>query len=161
RGDRRRGRHPLPPARPRRAGGTLVTLLLGLDVGTSTVKAAVIGADGAELSEGQAATPWRTVPTGAELDPGALLDAALQAAARALAAAPGGPLAGIGVASMAETGVLLDDRGRAVVPAIAWHDSRGAEEVRRVADELGADAFSERTGLPLSPLPTLSKYAWM
>jgi sugar (pentulose or hexulose) kinase len=136
-------------------------LLLGLDVGTSAVKAAVIGRDGREVATGSARTPWRTVPTGAELDPEALLDAAVRAAAEALAGAPDGPLSGIGVAGMAETGVLLDGHGRPVVPSIAWHDSRGEEEVRRIADELGADVFAERTGLPLSLLPTLPKYAWM
>lgn len=136
-------------------------LLLGLDVGTSAVKAAVIAPDGAEVAAASAPTPWRTVPTGAELDPEALLGAAVQAAAAALAAAPDGPVGGIGVAGMAETGVLLDGRGRPVVPCIAWHDSRGADEVARVASELGAETFAERTGLPLSLLPTLPKYAWM
>jgi sugar (pentulose or hexulose) kinase len=136
-------------------------LLLGLDVGTSAVKAAVIGRDGAEVASGSAPTPWRAVPTGAELEPDALLDAAVRAAGAALAGAPDGPVAGIGVAGMAETGVLLDARGRPVVPSIAWHDSRGDEEVRRIAAELGADTFAERTGLPLTRLPTLPKYAWM
>ena len=35
---------------------------------------------------------------------------------------------GVGVASMAETGVLTDDALRPVVPSIAWHDTRGEEE---------------------------------
>ena len=48
-------------------------MLLGLDVGTSAVKAAVVDAAGNELSHGRAPTPWRPVPTGAELDPDALL----------------------------------------------------------------------------------------
>jgi sugar (pentulose or hexulose) kinase len=134
-------------------------LLLGLDVGTSAVKAAVIAADGPEVAGGSAPTPWRTVPTGAELDPDVLLQAAVAAAATALDAAPDGPVVGIGVTGMAETGVLLDAHGRPVVPSIAWHDSRGGEEVERIAADL--PDFPERTGLPLSRLPTLPKYAWM
>ena len=34
----------------------------------------------------------------------------------------------MGVAGMAESGVLLDGAGRPVAPVIAWHDKRGAEE---------------------------------
>jgi len=136
-------------------------LLLGLDVGTSAVKAAVIDARGREVAHGRATTPWDPVPTGAEIDPAALLDAALHAAAEALGDAPEGELAGVGVAGMAETGVLLDARGRPAVPAIAWHDTRGAEEAARLRADLGAEAFAGRTGLPGSELCTLAKYAWM
>jgi sugar (pentulose or hexulose) kinase len=137
----------------------VTTLLLGLDAGTSAVKAAVIDDSGAEVAHGRAPTPWETVPTGAEIDPDALLTAALAAAAQALDAAPEGQVAGIGVASMAETGVLLDDDGRPAAPAIAWHDERGAEQAERIAAEL--PGFPARTGLPASRLCTLAKYAWM
>jgi sugar (pentulose or hexulose) kinase len=132
-------------------------LLLGLDVGTSAVKAAVIDVHGREVAHGRAPTPWTAVATGAEVDPDALLDAATAAGREALDAAPDGEVAGIGVAGMAETGVLLDDRGRPAVPAIAWHDTRGHDESRRMAAELGEERFAARTGLPCSELCTLAK----
>jgi sugar (pentulose or hexulose) kinase len=131
-------------------------LLLGLDVGTSAVKAAVVDEAGRELSHGRAKTPWRQVPTGAELDPDELLAAALEAARAAL---KGHEVIGIGVASMAETGVLADDGLRPVVPSIAWYDTRGAEEAARIGAEL--PEFAERTGQPPSAMCTLAKYAWM
>jgi sugar (pentulose or hexulose) kinase len=136
-------------------------LLLGLDAGTTAVKAAVIDARGEEVAHGRAPTPWRRVPSGAEIDPVDLLRAALSAGHEALSAAPGGRVAGIGVASMAETGVLTDGRGRPVVPAIAWHDSRGAEQAERLAAELGRERFAERTGLPVRPMFSLVKYRWL
>jgi sugar (pentulose or hexulose) kinase len=136
-------------------------LLLGLDVGTTAVKAAVITADGEEVAHARARTPWRRVPTGAELDPDELLDSAVEAAANALAAGPDGRVAGIGVASMAETGVLLDRNGRPVVPAIAWHDTRGAAEAERLRADLGGEEYAARTGLPVRPMCTLVKYRWM
>jgi sugar (pentulose or hexulose) kinase len=134
-------------------------MLLGLDVGTTAVKAAAFDDAGRELSQGRAPTPWRTVPTGAELDPHQLLAAAVAAAREAVAAAGGGQVAAVGVAGMAETGVLLDRAGRPVVPAIAWHDSRGRDEARRLASDLGD--FPARVGLPASELCTLAKYRWM
>jgi sugar (pentulose or hexulose) kinase len=138
----------------------VVTLLLGLDAGTSAVKAAVLDGDGREVAHGRAPTPWTTVPTGAEIDPDALLAAAAAAATEALENAEGN-VAGIGVAGMAETGVLVDSGGRPVVPAIAWHDARGDEEAGRMAADLGAEAYAARVGLPCSRLSTLAKYRWM
>jgi sugar (pentulose or hexulose) kinase len=136
-----------------------VTLLLGLDAGTTAVKAAVFDTAGHELAHGRAPTPWRAVPTGAELDPGELLDAAAAAAAEAVAAAGGSRVAAVGVAGMAETGVLLDGRDRPVVPSIAWHDARGEQEAERLARDL--PRFPERAGLPVSTMCTLVKYRWM
>jgi sugar (pentulose or hexulose) kinase len=137
-------------------------LLVGVDVGTTLCKAAVVrAADGTELAHGAARTPWTDVPTGAELAPERLLEAALAATAAALEQAPGGPVAGVGVTSMAETGVLLDRGGRPVAPAIAWHDARGEAEAARLAADLGAERFSARTGLPVRPLWSIAKYAWL
>ena len=134
-----------------------MSLLLGLDVGTSAVKAAAFDTDLRELAQGRAPTPWRTVPSGAELDPDDLLAAAAAAAREAVEAAGGGQVTGIGVASMAETGVLVDGLGRPAVPSIAWHDTRGDPE--RLARDL--PRFPARTGLPASALCTLVKYRWM
>jgi len=136
-------------------------LLLGLDLGTSSCKAAVVSHGGRELSHGRIRVPWERVPTGAEIDPERLVDAAIAAAREALAGAPDGPIGAIGVASLAETGILLDARGAAVAPAIAWHDSRGAAQAERLAAELGAERFSERTGLAPRPLCSLVKYRWL
>jgi sugar (pentulose or hexulose) kinase len=136
---------------------TPADLLLGLDVGTSSAKAAVIGADGVEVAHGRAPTPWQRVPTGAQVDPEALFAATVDAARAALAAAPPGRVRAIGVASMAEAGVLLDGHGRPLHPAIAWHDARGADEARRLAAEL--PDFAARTGLPPTPLCSLVKLA--
>jgi sugar (pentulose or hexulose) kinase len=136
-------------------------LLLGLDLGTTYAKAAVIGLDGEERAHGRTATPWRRVPTGAEMDPHDLETAALDAGRRALAAVPDGRVVGVGVTSMAETGALLDAAGEAVAPMIAWHDTRGDPEAREIKRAFGGDRFSEHTGLPVSRLCTLSKYRWM
>jgi sugar (pentulose or hexulose) kinase len=136
-----------------------MSVLLGLDVGTSSCKAAVVSEAGEELAHGRAWTPWREVPTGAEIDPVALLGSVLEAAREALSEAGEPRVAAIGVASLAETGVLLDGRGEPVVPSIAWHDSRGDEEAASLARELGD--FSERTGLSPRPLCGLVKYRWL
>ena len=131
-------------------------LLVGIDVGTTYCKALVLDAEGGELGEARERTPW----TGAELDPHALVRTAQAVAARALRESPAGAVAAVGVAGMAETGVLLDRRGEPVGSAIAWHDARGAEEARLLATEIGCERFAAETGLPASALCSLSKLRW-
>ncbi len=130
-------------------------------MGTTSCKAAVVGLDGVELARGSVPTPWRKVPTGAELDPGELLEAAVAAVHEALAAAPEGRVVALGVTSLAEPGVLLGARGDPVVPAIAWHDVRGEKEAALLVAEVGYDRFVERTGLPPSRLCSLAKLRWL
>jgi sugar (pentulose or hexulose) kinase len=138
-----------------------VTALLGLDVGTSAIKALVLDTDGHDLAHSREPTPWRRVDTGAELDPEALVVSTISAARAALIAAGAGRVAGVGVASMGETGTLLDGADRPLVPSIAWHDSRGAPEADDLAARLGEEEFAARTGLPVTSGPTLVKYRWM
>jgi sugar (pentulose or hexulose) kinase len=135
----------------------MTDLLLGIDVGTSACKAAVVDADGNELAHGQVPTPWEHVPTGAQTDPEALVAAAATSAEQALAQAPSGRVVGIGVTGMAETGALLDAAGNILHPAVVWHDSRGGPEAERMARDL--PAFVDRTGLPPTALCTLPKLA--
>jgi sugar (pentulose or hexulose) kinase len=133
--------------------------LVGLDVGTTSCKAVVMAPDGREAAAGRAPTPWTTTPLGTQTDGEALVDAARAALSDAVAAAPPGRILGVGVASMAESGVLLSDDGRGVAPLIAWHDTRDAAETAALRAELGAQ-FSVRTGLPLRQQWSLTKHRW-
>ncbi len=135
--------------------------LVGIDVGTTYCKAAVVDGDGAARAHGRVFTPWRRVATGAEVEPERLVQAALGAAERALERSPAGRIDALGVTSMAETGALLDAGGVPVAPAIAWHDERGAKEADALKRDIGRGRFTATTGLPASPLCTLSKYRWL
>jgi sugar (pentulose or hexulose) kinase len=137
------------------------SFLLGLDVGTTSSKAVLFTPDGREVAKGRAPTPWRHVPSGAELDPVELLTAARAAMAQALKAAPAGTVAAVGVTSMAEAGVLLDRSGQPVAPLIAWYDSRDNHELAELTAVFGRDTFSSRTGLPLWGQWSITKHRWL
>lgn len=138
-----------------------MTLLVGVDVGTTSCKAGVYDRRGRECSRARVDMPWTTVPTGAEMDPHELVVTASTAVADALAGAPAGDIAGLGVTSMAETGVLVDGRGEPVAPAIAWHDERGGADAEALEADTGREAFVRTTGLVPGPLCTASKVRWL
>ena len=132
-------------------------LYLGIDVGTTWCKAALVDADGREQPAARRRTPWRPVATGAEADPVEVCDTAIAVAAEAISVGPSGRVAGVGVTSMAEAGVLLDRHAEPVLPVVAWHDTRGRDSAARLAAEL--PEFSRRTGLSPTPVLTIAKHA--
>jgi sugar (pentulose or hexulose) kinase len=135
------------------------TWLVGLDVGTTSCKAVVMAPDGREVASGRAPTPWTTDAHGTRTEAEDLVAAARSALSNAVAAAPRGQIAGVGVASMAESGVLLGADGDAVAPVIAWHDTRDRAETDDLRAGLGGE-FSVRTGLPLRQQWSLTKHRW-
>ena len=135
--------------------------LVGIDVGSTRVKALVVDLDGRELSGGRAETPWRITPSGAEAAPEDIFEAVLEATSSALAGAGDRHVIGVGVTGMAEALALLGERGRAVAPAIAWYDGRGEKERDELEAQFGADRFTSLTGLPVSTTASIVKLRWI
>jgi sugar (pentulose or hexulose) kinase len=138
-------------------------ILIGVDIGTARIKALGLGLDGSELALVEQATPWARTGNQAEMDPAELagLIRAIVAAipAEVARADHGGvEVVAIGVTGMAEAGVLLDERGRALGRILAWHDPRGDVDV--VRREIGEDVFQRASGMPLNAQPSLPKILW-
>ena len=136
-------------------------VLIGLDVGTTSSKAVVYTPEGQAVADGRAPTIWSFTPSGVQMDARDLLAGAIEAVNQALAQTSSVAVLGLGVASMGESGVLLDRHGRPVAPVIAWHDTRDRVELAELDARLGADRFSARTGLPFLPQWSLTKHHWL
>lgn len=130
---------------------------LGIDVGTTRIKAEVVGLDAAELHCEAALTPWQQRADGPAADLDELGDVALLVAAAAgdWAQAQGHQVVAIGVTGMAETGALLDAHSRPLAPAFAWHHTLG--DPARVQDALGRQHFILTTGRDCSISPSVIK----
>ncbi|CAB4831234.1 MAG: hypothetical protein F2763_04730 [Actinobacteria bacterium] len=137
-------------------------LLVGLDMGTTRVKAVAVDLAGQQVAEAALPTPWRHHGAEAELDPIELATTAT-AVLTMLSADPGWPagakVTGIGVTGMAETGVLLDAAGQVVAPALAWHDPRG--EVEFIEKHISRSDFHRHVGMRLNSKPSVAKILWL
>jgi glycerol kinase len=99
-------------------------MILVVDVGTSSARAAVVDADAQLVTEQRAPLlPDSPAPGLVEFDAAAMADAALDLARRALADA--GPVQGVGIANQRASTVVWDRAtGVPVAPAIGWQDLR-------------------------------------
>ena len=146
-------------------GRGAVGSLIGLDVGSAHVKAAlVLPGSGVEHVARRATLTHTTRGGGAYHKPGELLGAAESAIAEcvgAARAAGAGVPAAIGIAGMAEAGVPLDARGRTVGDIVAWFDARPGPQAEWLERRIGAPALFARTGLRPEAKYTLPKLLWL
>lgn len=113
-------------SRPGSGAPPVADAVLGIDLGTSALKALALTADGAEPGRGSASYQVRTpCPGYAETDPEDWWRAAQTAVRQA--AAESEPKA-IAVTGQMHGVVLTDDEGAPVRPAIVWLDRRATEE---------------------------------
>ena len=125
-------------------------LFLGIDLGTSAVKAIVVDDAGTVVGEGSGDYPMlHPSPTHAEQDPAAWWQATIQAVRQAVAALDN-PLAvvALGVTGQMHGTVLLDEANQLLGPAIIWPDQRSAVEVTEITERLGAQHLLALTGSP-------------
>ncbi len=139
-----------------------MTCFLGIDIGTSAVKALVV--DDRETLRAQAEVKLslrHPVPLAAEQDPEAWWQAVQAALARLHTEAPAAvaAVAAIGLAGQMHALVLLDAADRPVRPAMLWNDGRAhreADELKRLGPELAAEL-----GVPALAGFTAPKLLWL
>jgi xylulokinase len=135
-----------------------MTALVGLDVGTTGVKALAVSSDGEVLARVEEAYSLSTPQPGwAEQDP----EDWWRAAESALAALAGGDFAGIGLSGQMHGLVVLDERERVLRPAILWNDQRTAAECAEIEERLGLRRLVELTGNRALPGFTAPKLLWL
>jgi xylulokinase len=126
--------------------------LLGIDLGTSQLKALLITADGhgvRVLGRGRAQYPVTVPGPGmAETDPADWWSAAAAAVREAHAQAPGARVTALALAGQMHGVVLSDAKGNPLNPAILWLDRRAA------ADAAAYAALPEELTAPLGNQPS-------
>jgi xylulokinase len=138
--------------------------LVGLDVGTTGCKAITFDASGRVL--GQAAREYDVlfpVAGWAEQDAEKVWKLAWAVLREAVCAAvvQRDPPVALALSVQGEAVIAVDERGRALRPAILGMDTRTGAENQWLAERFGADALFQRTGMPVHTINTLPKLLWL
>lgn len=144
-------------------GSGATPLLVGLDVGTTNVKAVVCDLTGRTVA--LASVPQETLhprPGWAAFDPERLWELACEVLRLVVRQVDRpGQIVGVGVASFGEAGVLMDGRGQAVDDVIAWYDDRSLPQSERLAAATDPDEMFRRTGAHVQSIMSLCKLMWI
>jgi xylulokinase len=140
-------------------------LLIGLDIGTTSVKAGVFEASGRQLSAaGQEYRIEHPAPDRAEIDAETYWQATVAAVRTALASPGADPdrVVALAVSSQGETVVPVDAKGGPLGPAVVWLDNRAVAEAGELAQRFSDAAVYDRTGVPsITPTWTACKLLWL
>ena len=131
---------------------------IGLDVGTTAVKALALDDAGAVVGRAEVPLALSTPRPGwAEQEPEHWWRAAEQALAELDVRAP----AGIGLSGQMHGLVALDSADRPIRPAILWNDGRAAAECDEIERRIGLDELIARTGNRALTGFTAPKLLWL
>lgn len=138
---------------------------LGIDIGTTAVKAALFDGQGAMLGGGLAEYTLETpAPDIVELDAETYVDAVRDAVAKALAAAKLQPMdvRSVGITGQAETLICVDADGVPLRKAINWLDNRAKTEAADIEKQFGMDWLLKLSGqTEMLPCWPAAKIRWL
>jgi xylulokinase len=132
--------------------------LVGLDLGTTGVKALAISTRGDVVARAERDYPLAIPRPGwAEQDP----EDWWRASEEVLAALKVDAVAGIGLSGQMHGLVVLDEHERVLRPAILWNDQRTAAECAEIEERVGRARLLELTGNRALPGFTAPKLLWL
>ena len=136
---------------------------LGLDVGTSGVKAVLIATDGEVVAS--ATTPLllsTPQPGWAEQDPDAWWEASTASMRAVIERCPQAHIDSVGISGQMHSSVFLDRTGAVIRPALLWCDGRTTAECREIERSVGGEEkLRELASNPALEGFTLPKVLWL
>jgi xylulokinase len=120
--------------------------LLGIDLGTSSVRAGIFSEDSTSVATAAETYPIDTpAPDRAEQSPEGWWDCTCRAIRGALAqsGANGSDIAGISFSGQMHGGAFLDRDGNPVSPAIIWADSRSSSVLKEISGIIGQNRIEK------------------
>lgn len=140
-------------------------LLIGLDAGTTSVKAVLMRPDGKVLaSAGKEYALDTSMPNQCEVNPAVYWESAIHCIRQLLRESAVHPSAirALAISSQGETFICTDATGRPLRNAIVWLDNRSVRETEILRKEFGQKAILEATGQPeILPTWPATKLLWL
>ena len=136
---------------------------LGLDIGTSGVKAILVAPDGDVVAASTTPLTLSTPNPGwAEQNPDDWWQATLQSIRAVLSRQPGTEVAAVGLSGQMHSSVFLDKTGNVVRPALLWCDGRTTAECEEITRRAGGeDHLRDWVRNPALEGFTLPKVLWL
>lgn len=139
--------------------------LLGVDVGTTAIKAAVFDTEGVEVGSHTEEYSLITPRAGhVELEVATYTETFARAVrgAMAVSAVAARDLLALGLSAQGETFVCLDQDDRPIGRAIVWMDNRASAEAAELEAELGRSVVHATTGqVAMDPIWPAAKLLWL
>lgn len=136
-------------------------MFLGIDVGTTGVKAVLIDGDGRVAAEAGRSHDLRSPRPGwAEEDPRDWWQGTLAAASQVMAQRLG-PVRALGVSGMVPALLLLDAQGHPLRPSIQQNDARAVDEIRECREGYAEDTLFARSGATWNQQVLPPKLLWV
>jgi glycerol kinase len=138
-----------------------MSLLLGIDEGTSAVKAVLFDSDLRPLKEARREKALsHPRPGWVEQDGEEVLATVVDAVAELLADRP--EIVACGLDHQGESVLAWDaESGRPLTPIVTWQDKRSQEVLDRLESDGRAEEVRERSGMPLDPYFSAGKLTWL
>ncbi|MYB49144.1 MAG: xylulokinase [Dehalococcoidia bacterium] len=135
---------------------------LGIDVGTTAVKALVVDEAGAVVAEAESPLGVSVPGPGwAEQDPRDWWAGTVNAVRAACAQAGMCEVEAIGLSGQMHSSVLLDKADKVLRPAILWNDVRTSSQCRSIVELVGKAGLRRMVGNPALEGFTAPKLLWM
>ncbi|MDP5276056.1 gluconokinase [Chengkuizengella axinellae] len=138
--------------------------VIGLDIGTTSVKAVLFDLIGQVISEKEIEYPLHTPREGwAEQDPLEIEKATIQVIYKVIHEKniDKYQILTVGLSCAMHSLICMDEEGDPLSPSITWADGRSMDQAERLRNErLGIDLY-KKTGTPIHPMSPLMKLMWM
>ena len=135
---------------------------LGIDIGTTAIKAMVVDEFGSVAGGGESPLEISVpMPGWAEQDPSDWWQGTVKAVRAACIQANTREVTSIGLSGQMHSSVLLDKADRVLRPAILWNDVRTTAQCRFITDKIGKAGLRRLVGNPALEGFTAPKLLWM
>ena len=136
--------------------------ILALDQGTSSTKGVLFGLDAGVLGVVSVPVDLQSPQAGwVQQDPEAIYQSVLQAAQQLLAAHPEAQVLGVALTNQRESALAWDPQtGKPLSAMLGWQDRRTADRIDSFTEDQLAQ-IRRVTGLPLDPMFSALKFAWI
>jgi xylulokinase len=141
-----------------------MSYMLGLDVGTSGVKAVLVSEDGVVIAAATQEYPSSTpLPLWSEQNPADWWRSSRHALKQVVteAGVPGEAILGLGLTGQMHGSVFLDERNAVIRPAILWNDGRTEPQCEQITQRIGEGKLIQISGNPALTGFQAPKVLWL